>query len=124
MLAFRHDLTIKLGVQGRVIQGPGGGPGQIDVPVRFALVQEGIQPKTLWTKFYRVPVTITEGQPSVAFTHIEEDMTVPMPGKDQLEAYVLYVGFDPMGLQQRPRPRRAAPSRKSAADLIRARDRT
>jgi hypothetical protein len=97
-------MTIKLGVQGRVIQGPGGGPGQIDVPVRFALVQEGIQPKTVWTKFYRVPVTITEGQPSVAFTHIEEDITVPMPGKDQLEAYVLYVGFDPMGLQQRPAP--------------------
>jgi hypothetical protein len=97
-------MTIKLGVQGRVILGPGGGPGQVDVPVRFALVQEGMQPKTVWTKFYRVPVTVAEGQPSVSFTHIEEDITIPMPGKDQLEAYVLYVGFDPMGLQQKPAP--------------------
>ena len=49
-------MTIKLGVQGRIILGPGGGPGQVDVPLRFALVEEGMQPKTIWTKFYQVPV--------------------------------------------------------------------
>ena len=96
-------MTIKLGVQGRIILGPGGGPGQVDVPVRFALVEEGVQPKTIWTKFYRVPVVIGEGQPSISFTHIEDDLTVPMPGKDSLEAYVLYIGFDPMGLTQKPK---------------------
>ena len=31
---------------------------------------------------------IGEGQPSVSFTHIEDDLTVPMPNKDELEAYV------------------------------------
>lgn len=105
-------MTMKVGVQGRVILGPGGGPGQVDVPVRFALVQEGIQPKTIWTKFYRVPVIVGEDQSSVAFTHIEEDLTIPMPTKDQLEAYVLYIGFDPMGLQQQkpaPAPRNTRP---------------
>ena len=96
-------MTIKLGVQGRIILGPGGGPGQVDVPVRFALVEEGMQPKTIWTKFYRVPVVIGEGQPSISFTHIEDDLTVPMPNKDTLEAYVLYIGFDPMGLSQKPK---------------------
>ena len=96
-------MTIKLGVQGRIILGPGGGPGQIDVPVRFALVQEGIQPKTIWTKFYAVPVIIGEGQPSVSFTHIEDDLTVPMPDKNTLDAYVIYIGFDPLGLTQKPR---------------------
>ena len=103
-------MTIKLGVQGRIILGPGGGPGQLDVPVRFALVQEGIQPKTIWTKFYAVPVMVGEGQASVSFTHIEDDLTVPMPNKDTLEAYVLYIGFDPMGLSQRPKP---APARSA-----------
>lgn len=105
-------MTIKLGVQGRIILGPGGGPGEVDVPVRFALVEEGIQPKTVWTKFYRVPVTIGEGQASVAFTHIEEDLTVPMPGKDALDAYVLYIGFDPLSLsREKPKapPRGARP---------------
>jgi hypothetical protein len=108
-------MTIKLGVQGRIILGPGGGPGQIDVPVRFALVEEGVQPKTIWTKFYRVPVAIGEGQPSISFTHIEDDLTVPMPSKDSLEAYVLYIGFDPMSLQQKPK---AAPPPRSAKPKV------
>jgi hypothetical protein len=108
-------MTIKLGVQGRIILGPGGGPGQVDVPIRFALVEEGIQPKTVWTKFYRVPVTVPDGQPSVSFTHIEDDLTVPMPGKDTLEAYVLYVGFDPMSLSQKPK---AAPPPRSTRPKV------
>jgi len=95
-------MTIKVGVQGRVILGPAGGPGQIDVPMRLALVQEGPEPKTVWTKFYRVPVTIPAGQTNVPFVQIEEDMTFPMPKADDLAAYVIYVGFDPTGDKQQP----------------------
>jgi hypothetical protein len=105
-------MTIKVGVQGRIILGPGGSPGQLDVPLRMALVQEGVQPKTIWTKFYHVPVTIGEGQPSVLFTHIEDDLTVPMPDKGTLEAYVIYIGFDPMGgaaQPKKPAPKAAKP---------------
>ena len=40
---------------------PAGRPGKIEVAVRYALVQEGPQPKTLWTKVYRIPVTIADG---------------------------------------------------------------
>jgi hypothetical protein len=104
-------LTIKLGVQGRLILGPAGAPGQVDVPLRLALVEEGIQPKTVWTKFYQVPVTIGEGQPSVSFTHIEDDLTVPMPSKDKLEAYIVYVGFDPLSAS---RQQKKAPPPKAA----------
>src|SRR5436853_6875033 len=38
-------MTIKVGLQGRVILGPTGGPGQIDVPIRLAVVREGVEPK-------------------------------------------------------------------------------
>jgi hypothetical protein len=108
-------LSIKLGVQGRLILGPAGTPGQVEVPLRFALVQEGIQPKTVWTKFYQVPVMIGEGQPSVSFTHIVDDLTVPMPDKNTLEAYIVYVGFDPLSASRQqkappPKPARAKPS--------------
>jgi len=106
-------MTIRVGVQGRIILGPGGGPGVVEVPIRFALVQEGVQPKTVWTRFYKVPVTIAEGQPNVAFTHIEDDLTVPMPSQDVLESYVIYIGFDPMGAVDRskkaPPPKAAKP---------------
>jgi hypothetical protein len=104
-------MTIKVGVQGRIILGPGGGPGQIDVPVRLALVREGIEPKTIWTKLYRVPVTIPPGQTNVPFVQVEENMTFPTPSAAELEAYVVYVGFDPEGLKAKPE--RSRPKRQS-----------
>ena len=33
--------------QGRIIIGPAGGPGKVDVPLRIAVVQEGVKPKTI-----------------------------------------------------------------------------
>ncbi len=107
--ALGATLTIKLGVQGRIILGPAGTSGQIDVPMRFALVREGPEPKTVWTKFYKIPVTIPPGQTNVPFVYVEEDLTVPTPKPDDLEAYVIYVGFDPLGLQKQAPPRKPAP---------------
>ena len=40
-------MTMKVGVEGRVITGPAGGPGTVDVPLRLAVVQEGVNPKTI-----------------------------------------------------------------------------
>ncbi|MEZ5891100.1 MAG: hypothetical protein R3D52_13175 [Xanthobacteraceae bacterium] len=102
------NLTIKVGVQGRVILGPAGAPGGTTVPLRYALVQEGIEPKTIWTKLYLVPVSIPQDQPNVLFTHVIEDMTVPMPPADELSRYVIYVGFDPRGVaeEKQKKPRR------------------
>jgi hypothetical protein len=88
-------MTVKVGVQGRVVIGPMGGPGQIEVPLRYALVHEGPEPKTILTKFYRFPVTIAEGQGNVPFLHIDEDITFTVPPRGQLDNYVVYVGFDP-----------------------------
>lgn len=104
--ALGATMTIKLGVQGRVVLGPAGSPGQIDVPMRFALVREGPEPKTIWTKFYKIPVAVPEGQTNVPFVYVEEDLTFPMPKPAELEAYVIYIGFDPLGLQKQAPPRK------------------
>ncbi|MFN3350702.1 hypothetical protein [Pseudorhodoplanes sp.] len=105
------NLNIKVGMQGRIVLGPAGGPGTIEVPVRYALVEEGPQPKTLYSKLYRVPVSIAEGQPSVSFTHIEEEMSVPMPTPAAFDRYVIYVGFDPLGSAQERQQKRPAKKR-------------
>ena len=102
-------MTLKVGVQGRVILGPAGAPGQIEVPIRLALVQEGVEPKTIWTKAYRVPVNIPPGQPNVPFVHIEEDISFPLPKPAELNAYVLYVGFDPTLVKE---PEKKPPPKK------------
>src|SRR5262245_50754075 len=54
------NMTIKVGVQGRVVVGPAGGAGEIEVPLRYALIQEGPNPKTILTKLHRFPVTIAD----------------------------------------------------------------
>jgi len=95
-------MTMKVGVEGRVLLGPAGGPGQVDVPLRMAVVQEGPNPKTVLSKFYKLAVAIPPGQTSVPFMHVEQDMSFPMPRGGDLDAYIVYVGFDPLSLSTRP----------------------
>jgi len=97
-------LNIKVGVQGRVILGPMGGPGQVDVPLRYAVVREGVQPKTIITKFKRIPVIVPPEQTHVQFVDIEEGLTFPMPSGSDLDAYVIYVGFDELGDKNEKKP--------------------
>jgi hypothetical protein len=107
------NMVMKIGVQGRVIIGPAGGPGQIDVPVRLAVIQErpgGSVP--IFTKLVRIPVTIP-AQGDATFSHVEDGVSFPVPSPvAALDDYVAYVGFDPLAAQaddnakaQKPRPR-------------------
>ena len=95
-------MTMKVGVEGRVLLGPAGGPGQVDIPLRLAVVQEGPAPKTVLSKLYKLAVAIAPGQTSVPFVHVEQDLTFPTPRAADLDAYVVYVGFDPMSLNTTP----------------------
>lgn len=99
-------MTMKVGVQGRVIVGPAGGPGQVDVPLRYAVVREGSPPQTIVTKFHRIAVAVPPSQLNTPFLHVDEDLTFPMPRPADLDNYVVYVGFDPAGAPARPEPRR------------------
>jgi hypothetical protein len=107
------DMRIKVGVQGRVILGPAGGPGNIEVPLRYAVVEEGPEPRTIVTKFVRIPVTVGQDQTNVPFTHIEDDLTFPMPPKanDDLDSYVVYIGFDPQSAKPPERKRERKPAK-------------
>jgi hypothetical protein len=88
-------LTIRIGMEGRVILGPAGAPGQVEIPIRYALVMEGPEPRMITTKLHRVPLVIPPGQGNLSFTHVEEDLTVPMPPGSDLDNYIVYIGFDP-----------------------------
>jgi hypothetical protein len=101
-------MTIKVGVQGRAIVGPLGGPGTVDVPLRYAVVREGPEPKTIVTKFKRTSVTINVGERHAQFVDIEEGLAFPLPSSQELEAYVIYVGFDEYGDPKEKKPARTA----------------
>lgn len=110
-----REVSIKVGVQGRIIIGPAGGPGELTVPLRYALVQESVgQSKTVWTKLYTVPVTIPPSESGVIFTHVQDDLTVPIPSASDLAQWVIYIGYDPNGAPvERKRP--AKPAKPRAA---------
>jgi hypothetical protein len=107
-------VTMKVGVEGRVITGPAGGPGSIDVPLRIAVVHEGVTPKPIASRFARIPVTITGDIDRANFSHVESDITFPMPvPAGNIDSYIVYVGFDTMAAA--PQKKAPAVRRKPAA---------
>jgi hypothetical protein len=68
----------------------------------MAVVQEGPAPKTVVSKFYKLAVSIPPGQTGAPFVHVEQDLTFPMPRGADLDAYIVYVGFDPQSLSTKP----------------------
>lgn len=100
------NMVMNVGVQGRVIVGPAGGPGQVEMPLRIAVVEEtpgGTQ--AIMTKFIPIPVTIAPNAGNVPFTHIEEALTFPLPTPtSRLDNYIVYIGFDPQSAEALAKP--------------------
>src|SRR3954453_18590815 len=60
-------ITARVGIQGRVIAGPAGAPATVDVPLRVAVVRDGVNEKVIATSVVRTTVSMAEG-PSVPFS--------------------------------------------------------
>jgi hypothetical protein len=111
-------MSMKVGIEGRIITGPAGGPGTVDVPLRIAVVHEGVDPKTIVSKFTHIAVGVANAVDRVSFVHVDPDIAFPLPKPlADIDAYVVYVGFDPVGAQQekkKPAPK-SKPKQKSVA---------
>jgi hypothetical protein len=102
------NIVARIGIQGRVITGPAGNPPTVEIPLRVAVVQGGVQEKTIATKVYRTSVTMDESG-NVPFSLVAEDMVYPVPPGAVGDSYIFYIGFDPQALTpERP----ARPARK------------
>src|ERR1700685_2735010 len=101
------NVLMQIGVEGRIIIGPSGGPGQVDVPLRIAVVEETTaHTKPIFTQLIRIPVTVASATENPTFTHIEEGVTFPMPAS--LDNYVVYIGFDPIAAAAQDYPKAGA----------------
>jgi hypothetical protein len=101
-------LRMKAGVQGRVVVGPAGAPDQVEVPIRFAVVREGVEPKTITTKLKKLTIALPPGTANTEFTDIEDDLSFPLPSRAELDSYVLYIGYDGSATTERkPAPKAA-----------------
>ena len=75
----------------------------------MAVVQEGLEPKTIFSKLYRTTVNV-DGQENAPFSIVAEDVAYPVPAASVADAYIFYVGFDPAGAK--PQPTHARKGRK------------
>lgn len=68
---------IKIGLSGHVTPGPAWDGGEVLLPVRVAIIspEEGNPP--LSSELFNIPVTLGSGQPSEAWTLIEDKFVVP-----------------------------------------------
>lgn len=88
-------VTMKIGVTGRLILGPAGQPGNYTLPIRMAVLHRGGEPA--WSELFNVPVTVLPGEGNARFSHVAQNVHIPLAGGESSEAYVVYVGFDELG---------------------------
>ncbi|MCB5175331.1 MULTISPECIES: hypothetical protein [Microvirga] len=76
---------VKIGVEGRVLLGPGGSPGRYDVPVRIA-VKNGS--KIIANRSRRVAASVPAGDTQTTFSVIEEGIVVSPADANSFEIEV------------------------------------
>ena len=88
-----NRVTVKVGVEGRVLLGPAGASGHYDVPIRVAIFSEA-QQKPVESKLFRVPVAIAAGQAGAPFDFVSDPLTFAVL-QGRSTDYSIKVGFDP-----------------------------
>lgn len=89
------SVSLKVGVQGRVLIGTAGRPGTYTVPVRV-VVKRG--ESVVVSRIARISVSIPAGEASVPFAHVEEGISVSRtPGRDPADEFSVLVGLDSGG---------------------------
>ncbi|OCW55635.1 hypothetical protein AWJ14_06515 [Hoeflea olei] len=83
------QMIVTVAASGRVVTGPAGKAGTVEVPIRVA-VSEG--DNVLYSDLQKFPVTVLEGMPAEQFIFTNANVTFPAA---KAGAVKLYVGFDP-----------------------------
>ncbi len=83
------NLNMRVGIKGRVINGPTGLTGTLNVPIRVAVATT--DKEVLYSQLHQVPVTIPEGGSNALFSFVDSNINIPVPDKNNL---TVFVGFD------------------------------
>jgi hypothetical protein len=93
-------LTLKVGIVGRLIAGPKGGPGSFTVPVRVAVVkQHGAT--VLFSQMQKAPVSLSAPTYAADYTYVFDNISFKIAPDDR--DLVIYVGYDE-GKPKKPVP--------------------
>lgn len=85
------QITVNMGVTGRVLLGPAGSQTTVNAPIRFAVERDG---QAIFSEKYTLAVAMTPPAQSTEFVKVVENVTVPYLGG---ESITIWVGFDTRG---------------------------
>jgi hypothetical protein len=85
------QILVKVGVAGRVLSGPAGGPARLTLPVRIAVVDQ-ITGVATYSQLHNKPVSIEPPEVSASFSLVDNTVLIDRATGSQTK--VIYVGFD------------------------------
>ena len=88
-----NQMTLKVGVAGKVLLGPAGTPGSFDVPVRIAVVDQ-LDQKPSVSKLYKVAASIPAGRTGTSYTLVADQLVIPFPAGRAAKEYTIKIGID------------------------------
>ena len=83
-----ESLKMRVGVRGRIINGPDGETGSFAMPIRVAVVEGK---RTVYSKLHKPKGAIAPGTGNAAFSYVDEEVVIPAPRRTNVR---VYVGFD------------------------------
>jgi hypothetical protein len=110
-----NQMTIKVGVAGRVLLGPSGAPGGFKVPIRIAIVDERGQKPAL-SKLYQIDASIPTGQTATPYSLVADSLVIPFSVGKTASDYSIKVGIDGVKADKAEKAPRSGPSVAAAAD--------
>lgn len=90
------SVAVKVGVQGRVLLGPGGSPGSFTAPIQFT-VKNG--ERIIASRIQRATITVPAGETRGTFTAIQDGFVVP---KQDAYEFEIEVGLGSGAAKARP----------------------
>ena len=119
-------MTMKVGIEGRIIIGPAGGPGEVDVPLRIAVVQEGSKSEDDRVQIRAISGDDQQDRDRVPFTQIEPTSRSRCRRRSPTSSHTSSMSASIRSAQpkklrgKRPRIKRPAPPRSSSAESAQA----
>ena len=87
------ELTLKIGVAGKVLLGPAGSAGSFTVPVRMAILRKTDNQPEL-SKLYHATVAVGQSATEAEFSIVSEALHVPFIQDHAEQDYTIKVGID------------------------------
>ena len=99
------QISIRVGIEGRVLIGPAGSAGSFSVPVRVA-IQRVADLKFEVSRVYKVAASVAPGETQGSFQLVTDPIVVPYKHEDATDDYNIIVGFDSGRTAATPQRRR------------------